>query len=243
MKQIGTSEKSPSPAQLILPKCLLFLPPPPGSLSLTVHNACFTPSSPNLRLYSHSQRRTSPTSQSKRSQHAAFPHPPLSSPQPRTRLTPHQPSPPPSCFGRGGVSTAGRSPTTSVLGPVLWSQEPPPHRPQGPPIVTNHHQSPPQAQLHFLPPPCLVSPHKPNFWKELAVLMLSISAPPTSSSAPLQSGFLPHHSAKTALLIAKRREHFLVLKNISPPFGYFLVPWLLLPPQAWLFWLRPRRLR
>lgn len=118
---------------------------------------------------------------------------------------------------------ARRSPTTSVLDPVLWSQEPPSHHPQGPPIFTNYHQSLPQAQLHFLPPSCLISPDKPRFWKELAVLTLSVSAPPTSSSAPLQSGFLPHHSAKTALLIAKCRERFLVLKNTSPPFGYFIV--------------------
>lgn len=218
MQQIGTSENSPSAAQPILPKCLLFLPPPPGSLSLslTVHDCC-TPSSTNLplRLYSLSRglHLLCRAEVSRQNSHVPLtqphsPHTPVSVPALpasllllQRRRSHGRPAFHHLCSGSCRLAS-GTSFPPSPRSSHLQQQPPKPSSSPAPLSATTSSLFSSQA----------------NFWKELAVLTLSASAPPTSSSAPLQSGLLPHHSAKTALLIAKCRDHFLVLKNISPPF-------------------------
>lgn len=225
---MGTSTSSPSPTQLVLQKCLVFLS----------HSLVLPAESP--MTVSHPPPQTSAsTSDLSRGPHLPlrreiavfrqnFPACPSQSP-PAHGLSPSSSTP--SCFSQGHrCHLSPRMGSRTFLQPssnFSWLQG-----------KQKQHHSPPSSPVAALPPSSS-SPAK--CLERLGATSVLYFIPPTLSSAPLQYGFLPRpweaalHSAQAGG-VGGNRPPFV---NALPPHSWLFPLWASLTPYPWLFWLLP----
>lgn len=195
--------------------------------ALTLHSDHFTPSSPQVHPCPHSQLRTS-LRLHRELQVVRQDSLSLSS-NPETRLRLRQCSPP-SLLSPQRRRHFHCSPAPPCLGsrsrPLASSGAPFHHAQVYPSSETTKTKTvlkPSSTSCHHP----VSSPCSPDFLKELATLALFISAPPTSSSAPLQSAFLPVALREQLSVSLSTGNIFYFSAAFFTPFCHLLFPWLL----------------